>query len=227
MHDRRKRSIKNSVDLCCEDVGSGPKQILLQLLEADPLLGCNRKPDILEMNIFGSASYAYKHSKKKLDLRCEKWIFVGYDRNSPAYLVYDLKNSQILKHSRVKFINNVAEQQTQIYLSNDDNDDLRQRDLMKNPKSEELWRNRISRGSVKSKTLGVSSTNLDKQHRYEKFDKKTRTLQKNNFIFSINSTMAMIIQKVFKCVCVCVCVCVKYKYCQFNWACVYVCVCPN
>lgn len=37
--------------------------------------------------IFSSVSYTYKHLKKKLDPRCEKGIFVRYDRNSPFYLV--------------------------------------------------------------------------------------------------------------------------------------------
>ena len=47
-----------------------------------------RKPDLSKMNIFGPACYAYKNLKKKLDPKCEKGIFVGYDRNSPAYLVF-------------------------------------------------------------------------------------------------------------------------------------------
>lgn len=31
-----------------------------------------RKPDLLKMKVFGSACYAYKQDKKKLDERCEK-----------------------------------------------------------------------------------------------------------------------------------------------------------
>ncbi|PIK35791.1 hypothetical protein BSL78_27378 [Apostichopus japonicus] len=37
------------------------------------------KPDLSKMGIFGSECYAYKHDPKKLDSRCEKGIFVGYD----------------------------------------------------------------------------------------------------------------------------------------------------
>ena len=44
-----------------------------------------RKHDLSKMNIFGSTRYADKNLKKKLDLKCEKGICVGYDRNSPAY----------------------------------------------------------------------------------------------------------------------------------------------
>ena len=68
-----------------------------------------RKPDLSKMRIFGSVNYAYKQSKKKLDPRCEKGIFVGYDRNSPAYLVFYPENSKVFKHRQVKFIDNIAE----------------------------------------------------------------------------------------------------------------------
>ena len=95
-----------------------------------------KKPDLSKMNIFGSACYACKHSKKKLDPSCKKGIFIGYDRNSPAYLVYYPENIRVLKHRQIKFIDNIAKQQTQTYLPNDDDNDLLKRDLTKNPKSE-------------------------------------------------------------------------------------------
>ena len=97
-----------------------------------------KEPDLSKMNIFGSACYAHTQKKKKLDLRCEKGIFIGYDRSRPAYLVYCPENSKVHKQRQIKFINNVAQQQTQTYLLNDDTDDLSQRDLMKNPKLEEI-----------------------------------------------------------------------------------------
>ena len=50
-----------------------------------------RKPDLSKMNIFGSTCYAYKSLMEKLDPKCEKGIFVRYDRNSPAYLVFILR----------------------------------------------------------------------------------------------------------------------------------------
>ena len=67
----------------------------------------------------------------------KKGIFVGYDWSSPVYLVYYSENRKVLKHSQVKFINIIAEQQTQTYQPNDYDDDLPLRDLTKNPKSEE------------------------------------------------------------------------------------------
>ena len=40
------------------------------------------------MHIFGTVCFAYIQEKKKLDDRAEKGIFVGYDKGSPAYLIY-------------------------------------------------------------------------------------------------------------------------------------------
>ena len=47
-----------------------------------------RRPNLSNMRVFGSECYAYKQEKKKLDPRCTKGIFLGYDKLSPAYLVY-------------------------------------------------------------------------------------------------------------------------------------------
>ena len=63
-----------------------------------------RKPDRAKMNIFGSTCYAYKKLKTKLYPKCEKRIFVGYDRNSPAYLVFYHENNRFLKHRQIEFI---------------------------------------------------------------------------------------------------------------------------
>ena len=48
--------------------------------------------------------YAYKQDRKKLDPRCEKGVFVGFDKNSPAHLVYYPHTRKVLKHRLVKFI---------------------------------------------------------------------------------------------------------------------------
>ena len=79
-----------------------------------------RKPDLSKMNIFQSASYAYKNLKKKLDPKYEQGIFVGYDRNSPAYLVFYPEDNRVPKHWQIKFISNVKNQQTQTYPTDDD-----------------------------------------------------------------------------------------------------------
>ena len=73
-----------------------------------------RKPNLANMWVFGSECYAYKHDHKKLDSRCEKGIFVGYSKNSPAYLIYNPHTAKVSKHRLVKFIKkNSVEQQTQ------------------------------------------------------------------------------------------------------------------
>ena len=46
------------------------------------------KPNLSNMHIFGCTCYAYTQNAKKLDPRSKKGIFVGYDKGSPAYLVY-------------------------------------------------------------------------------------------------------------------------------------------
>ena len=46
------------------------------------------KPSLSHMHIFGTVCYAYVQMKKKLDARSTKGVFVGYDKGSPAYLVY-------------------------------------------------------------------------------------------------------------------------------------------
>lgn len=55
--------------------------------------------------------------EKKWYIRCEKGIFVGYDRNTPSYLVYYSENRKVLNHRQPKF---VIDQQTQT----DDDDDF-------------------------------------------------------------------------------------------------------
>ena len=81
-----------------------------------------RKPDLSKMNIFGSICYTYKNLKK-LDLKCEKGIFVGYDRNSPACLIFYPESNRVLKRRLIKFISNMTNQQTQTYPTDDDYDD--------------------------------------------------------------------------------------------------------
>ena len=73
-----------------------------------------RKPDLTKMGVFGSECYAYNHNHKKLDSRCTKGVFVGYDKNSPAYLVYHPDNGKVMKHRLIRFISkDSVKQQTQ------------------------------------------------------------------------------------------------------------------
>ena len=61
------------------------------------------KPNVSGMHIFGTTCFAQIQNPKKLDARSERGIFVGYDRESPAYLVYFRETGQIKKVRCVKF----------------------------------------------------------------------------------------------------------------------------
>ena len=65
------------------------------------------KPDVAKMQIFGSVCYPVVHKPKKLDPRTSKGVFVGYDRDSPSYLVYDPDTRAVSKHRLVKFTTTV------------------------------------------------------------------------------------------------------------------------
>lgn len=62
-----------------------------------------KKPDLSRMKIFGSKCYVYKQNKKKLDSRCGKGIFIGYDKNSPAYVVFYPDSEKMIKSRLVEF----------------------------------------------------------------------------------------------------------------------------
>lgn len=61
------------------------------------------KPNLKNMHIFGTYCYAYIQNKKKLDDRCERGIFLGYDTQSPAYLMYFSEKNDVKRVRCVKF----------------------------------------------------------------------------------------------------------------------------
>ena len=50
-----------------------------------------RKPDVSHMRVFGCAAYAWipEVSRKKLDKKTDTYCFVGYDKNSRGYRLFD------------------------------------------------------------------------------------------------------------------------------------------
>lgn len=81
-----------------------------------------RQPNISRMQKFGVACYAYIHDRGKLgklDSRCEKGIFVGYDKNSPAYMIYYPNSKKVQKCRLVEFVS----KSTETILIDDDDDD--------------------------------------------------------------------------------------------------------
>ena len=53
------------------------------------------------MHIFGMTCFCYEQNKAKVDPCCEKSIFVGYDKQKPAYLIYFLEYKNGYKKSWV------------------------------------------------------------------------------------------------------------------------------
>ena len=61
------------------------------------------KPDVSNMHVFGSVCYAYVQDAKKLEPRSKEGLFVGYDKRSPAYLVYYPQSMKVERVRCVKF----------------------------------------------------------------------------------------------------------------------------
>ena len=55
------------------------------------------------MWIFGTTCFCYVQNKTKLNPCCEKGIFVGYDKQSLAYLIYFTETMAIKRVKCVKF----------------------------------------------------------------------------------------------------------------------------
>ncbi|XP_066542004.1 uncharacterized protein [Hoplias malabaricus] len=84
-----------------------------------------RRPNLSKMQRFGTVCYVYRQNKKKLDSRGEKGVFVGYDKNSPAYMVYYPDNGKVQKHRLVKFVTRTTvERETQTHMIPGDDDDF-------------------------------------------------------------------------------------------------------
>ncbi|CAB4032274.1 myosin heavy fast skeletal muscle [Paramuricea clavata] len=63
----------------------------------------SQKPNLQNMHVFGTVCYTYVQEKKKLDPRGEEGIFVGYDKGSPAYLIYFPETGSIKRIRCVRF----------------------------------------------------------------------------------------------------------------------------
>ena len=61
------------------------------------------KPNSNKMHIFGMTYFSYVQKKMKLDPRCEKGIFVSYDKQSSAYLIYFLETTAVKRVRCIKF----------------------------------------------------------------------------------------------------------------------------
>lgn len=84
----------------------------------------DKKPNVARVQKFNT----YKQEKGKLDSRGEQGRFVGYDKYSPAYLVYYPETNKVQKHRLVKFVSKTAaEKQTQTDETEVDDDTVKHR----------------------------------------------------------------------------------------------------
>lgn len=76
-----------------------------------------KKPNMSKLQNFGSRCFAYNTLEKgKLESRCVQGLFIGYDKNSLAYLVYYAETEKIQKYRLVKFTNRTTvEKETQTH----------------------------------------------------------------------------------------------------------------
>ena len=61
------------------------------------------RPNLRNMHVFGAVCYACVQNLKKREPRSKEGIFVGHDKNSPAYLVYFPESMKVERVMCVKF----------------------------------------------------------------------------------------------------------------------------
>ena len=61
------------------------------------------KPNLNKIHIFGTTCFCYVQNKTKLEPCCEKAIFVNYNKQSPACLIYYLETMAIKRVKCGKF----------------------------------------------------------------------------------------------------------------------------
>ena len=62
-----------------------------------------KKPDLSKLHKFGTVCYSVEQHRRKLDPKSKRGIFVGYDKESPAFLVYCPDVQRVRKCRDVKF----------------------------------------------------------------------------------------------------------------------------
>ena len=84
-----------------------------------------KTPDLSRMHVFGSTCFAYMHDATKLEARAVEGKFVGYDKHSPAYLVYIPGTGKIKRVRCVEFLSKpkASPVHVQDEVDSDDDDD--------------------------------------------------------------------------------------------------------
>ena len=63
-----------------------------------------KRPNIGNMHAFGSTCFTYVQNANKLHAQSKNGVFMGYDRESPAYLVYYPEENRVERVQCVKFL---------------------------------------------------------------------------------------------------------------------------
>ena len=82
-----------------------------------------KRPNLANMAFFGSECFAYSQKKTKIGPRCEKGVFLGYDKESPAYIVYFPRDDKIARVRNVKFSNKIRNETAELSLSENEESD--------------------------------------------------------------------------------------------------------
>jgi len=84
--------------------------------ETPYFLFTGKRPNLSKMRMFGSVCIVYEQNKKKLDPKGKKGIFVGFDRHSPANIVFFPETNKVQKHRLIHFI---TKERTESYTQTD------------------------------------------------------------------------------------------------------------
>ena len=158
----------------------------------------NLKPNLQNMHIFGQKCFAYIQNKKKLGDRSEEGLFLGYDSNSPAFLIYFPLINQVKRIRCVKFSNNNKVEQTIdcddvfIFRPNSDNtlSDSSQLSNIEIPKSENKYDLNINNDI----DVNVPDGN-DNDDRYPSRERKA-PLYLNDYVTNLSDSMSLDVKEV-------------------------------
>ena len=138
-----------------------------------------QRPNIKNMHIFGTDCYAYKQNVKKLDAKAELGKFVGYDYNSPAYLVYFGQEYPIRRVRCVEFIDDCDDE---------DNDVTRFPILTPNDNAEVKSSEKADDKNVLDKSeIEVPSSQPENERRYPNRTNRNPPKYLGDYVQNVNS----------------------------------------
>ena len=73
-----------------------------------------RKPNLASLHLFGCKCFGYIQVKTKLEPRATTSVFIGYDDNSPAYILYNPETGRVSKVRCVRFTSEMYFNERQI-----------------------------------------------------------------------------------------------------------------